>query len=48
MHESHNSPALVWAPIFVRDAFPDDDSVVKLYSMLDGVRLMASSFDMVR
>jgi len=44
----HNSSSVVWSPIFVQDAFQDDDSVAQLFSRLDGVLLMDSSFDMVR
>lgn len=44
----HNSSSVVWSLVSICDAFPDDDNVAQLFSMLDGVSLMDSSFDMCR
>ena len=45
---AHISSSVVWSTVFVRDAFPDNDSVVQIFSMLDRLRLMDSPCDMVR
>ena len=44
----HNSTSIVWSPIFVHEAFSDDDSVAQLLSMLDRASMWYSSCDMIR
>ena len=44
----HNSTSVVWPPIFVCEAFLNDDSVAQLFSMLGRASMGDSSCDMVR
>ena len=44
----HSPTLVVWAPVFVRPAFPEDDSINQFFAMLDMTFMRASSPDRVR
>ena len=43
----HNSSLVVWSIVFVREAFPEDDSVAQFFGALDGMHSIDSLHDMV-